>query len=49
VLKRKKWGGLSDKASYRETQNQGLSIGEVRYLRLKKQVKELVKEILNKI
>ena len=40
---------LLDKVSYRETQNQGLSISEVKYLRLRKQVKELVKEILNKI
>ena len=40
---------LLDKVSYREAQNQGLSIGEVRYLRLRKQVKELVKGILDKI
>jgi chromosome partitioning protein len=40
---------LSEKISYRETQNQGLSISEVKYLRLRKQVKELVKSIIKKI
>ena len=39
---------LEEKVSYQEAQNQGLSIGEVKYLRLKKQVQLLVKKILNK-
>ena len=39
---------LEEKVSYQEAQNQGLSISEVKYLRLKKQVQLLVKEILNK-
>src|SRR5439155_4595440 len=38
---------LLDKVSYRETQNQGLSISEVKYPRLKEQVQLLVKSILN--
>ncbi|MCE8162794.1 MAG: ParA family protein [Candidatus Moeniiplasma glomeromycotorum] len=37
---------LLDKVSYREAQNQGLSIGEVKYPRLKKQVQLLVKKII---
>jgi chromosome partitioning protein len=40
---------LLDKVSYREVQNQGLSIGEVRYLGLRKQVQSLVKKIVNSI
>jgi len=40
---------LPDKISYREVQNQGLSISEVKYKRLSKQVKELVKSILKRI
>jgi hypothetical protein len=36
-----------EKVSYQEAQNYGLSIGEVKYKRLKEQVKRLVKEILN--
>ena len=40
---------LLDKVSYRETQNQGFSISEVKYLRLRKQVKELIKNIIKKI
>jgi chromosome partitioning protein len=40
---------LLDKVSYREAQNQGLSISEVKYSRLKKQVQLLVKGILSKI
>jgi cellulose biosynthesis protein BcsQ len=36
---------LLDKVSYREAQNYGLSIGEVKYKRLKEQVKQLIKEI----
>jgi hypothetical protein len=36
---------LLDKVSYREAQNYGLSIGEVKYKRLKEQAKKLVKEI----
>jgi len=39
---------LEEKVSYQESQNQGLSIGEVKYERLREQVKSLVKEILNK-
>jgi len=37
---------LKDKISYQETQNYGLSIGEVKYKRLREQVKKLTKEIL---
>jgi len=40
---------LPEKVSYREAQNQGLSISEVKYLRLSKQAKELVKSILKRI
>lgn len=40
---------LSEKISYREAQNQGLSISEVKYLRLGKQAKELIKSIIKKI
>ncbi|KLL04210.1 MAG: ParA-like plasmid partition protein [Mycoplasmataceae bacterium CE_OT135] len=39
---------LEEKVSYQEAQNQGLSIGEVKYPRLRKQVKKLIKEILNR-
>jgi chromosome partitioning protein len=39
---------LDEKVSYQEAQNYGLSIGEVKYKRLKEQVKQLVKEILKK-
>ncbi|RHZ37162.1 AAA family ATPase [endosymbiont GvMRE of Glomus versiforme] len=39
---------LEEKVSYQEAQNQGLSIGEVKYKRLQEQVKKLVKEILKK-
>ena len=39
---------LEEKVSYQEAQNQGLSIGEVKYKRLREQVKRLIKEILNK-
>lgn len=38
---------LLDKVSYREAQNQGLSISEVKYPRLKEQVQLLVESILN--
>src|SRR6185437_9149961 len=38
---------LPEKVSYREAQNQGLAISEVKYLRLSKQAKELVKEVFN--
>jgi chromosome partitioning protein len=38
---------LEEKVSYQETQNQGLSIGEVKYKRLREKVKKLVKEVLN--
>lgn len=40
---------LSEKVSYREAQNQGLAISEVKYLRLKKQAQSLVKEVIKKI
>ena len=40
---------LLDKVSYREAQNQGFSISEVKYLRLSEEVKLLVKAIKNKI
>jgi chromosome partitioning protein len=36
---------LPEKISYREAQSQGLAISEVKYPRLKEQVKELIKEI----
>jgi chromosome partitioning protein len=39
---------LEEKVSYQEAQNCGLSIGEVKYKRLKEQVKKLTKEILKK-
>ena len=39
---------LEEKVSYQEAQNYGLSIGEVKYERLKERVKKLVKGILNK-
>jgi chromosome partitioning protein len=39
---------LEEKVSYQESQNQGLAISEVKYPRLKEQVKKLVKEILKK-
>jgi chromosome partitioning protein len=40
---------LEEKVSYQEAQNQGLSIGEVKYKRLQEQVKKLVKVILKKV
>jgi hypothetical protein len=40
---------LEEKVSYQEAQNQGLSIGEVKYKRLQEQVKKLVKAILKKL
>jgi len=39
---------LEEKISYQEAQNQGLSIGEVKYKRLQEKVKGLVKSILKK-
>lgn len=39
---------LEEKISFQEAQNQGLSISEVKYLRLKEQVKSLVKSIIKK-
>jgi len=39
---------LEEKVSYQEAQNQGLSIGEVKYKRLQEQVKKLVNVILKK-
>jgi chromosome partitioning protein len=38
---------LHEKASYKQVQNEGGSIGEVKYKKLAKQAKELVNEILN--
>jgi len=40
---------LKEKASYRLIQNEGKSISEVNYKSLKKEAKELVKEIITKI
>jgi chromosome partitioning protein len=40
---------LPEKVSYREVQNQGLSISEVKYLRLSKQAQLLIKNIIKKI
>ena len=40
---------LPEKVSYREAQNQGLAISEVRYLRLRQQVQQLVKSLIKKI
>ena len=40
---------LSEKISYREAQNQGLSISEVKFLRLRNQARQLAKEIIKKI
>jgi chromosome partitioning protein len=40
---------LPEKISYREAQNSGLAISEVKYPRLQEQVKELIKEIKKKI
>jgi hypothetical protein len=37
---------LEEKVSYQEAQNQGLSIGEVKYKRLQEQVKKLIKNIM---
>ncbi|CAG8602562.1 591_t:CDS:2 [Diversispora eburnea] len=41
--------GLTEKASYRHAQNQGLAITEVIYPSLKKQAQKLIDEIINKI
>ncbi|RIA93320.1 hypothetical protein C1645_819508 [Glomus cerebriforme] len=38
---------LYEKASYKQIQNEGGSVGEVKYKKLAKQAKELVNEILN--
>jgi chromosome partitioning protein len=40
---------LEEKVSYQESQNQGLSIGEVKYKRLQAQVKKLVKSIIKNV
>jgi len=40
---------LSEKISYREAQNEGKAISEVKYPRLKQQAKELIKLIIKKI
>lgn len=40
---------LEEKVSYQEAQNQGLSISEIKYPRLKEQVKALVKNIIKKV
>jgi chromosome partitioning protein len=41
--------GLKEKVSYRQVQNEGLSVGEVSYESLRKEAKELVKEIVGKV
>ncbi|CAG8441146.1 9187_t:CDS:2 [Cetraspora pellucida] len=41
--------GLTEKASYRSAQNQGLAITEVIYEKLKKQAQKLIDEILTKL
>ncbi|KLL04831.1 MAG: plasmid partition protein ParA-like [Mycoplasmataceae bacterium RV_VA103A] len=41
--------GLTEKASYRQAQNQGLAITEVIYEKLKKQAQKLIDEILTKL
>ena len=41
--------GLKEKVSYRQGQNEGLSISEVSYKGLRKQVKDLVKEIVERV
>jgi chromosome partitioning protein len=38
---------LPEKTSYKQVQNEGKSVGEVNYKSLRKQVKDLVNEILN--
>jgi len=40
---------LSDRVSYREAQNYGLAISEVKYQRLKEQSKQLIREIITRI
>jgi chromosome partitioning protein len=40
---------LEEKVSYQEAQNQGLSISEVKYPRLKEQVKNLIKSIIKRV
>ena len=40
---------LPEKISYRESQNEGKAISEVKYLRLRKQAQLLVKDITKKI
>ena len=40
---------LSEKASYRQAQNQGLAITEVIYISLKNQAQSLIKEIIKKV
>jgi chromosome partitioning protein len=40
---------LPEKISYREAQNEGKSISEVKYPRLRQQAKELIKSIIKKI
>ena len=41
--------GLKEKVSYRQGQNEGLSIREVNYETLRRQVKDLVKEIVGRV
>lgn len=41
--------GLKEKVSYRQGQNEGKSIGEVSYERLRQQVKELAREIVERM
>jgi len=40
---------LSEKISYREAQNEGKAISEVKYPRLRQQAQELIKSIIKKI
>jgi chromosome partitioning protein len=40
---------LSEKISYREAQNEGKAISEVKYPRLRQQAQELIKNIIKKI
>lgn len=40
---------LSDKISYREAQNEGKAISEVKYGRLRQQARELIKSLIKKI
>jgi chromosome partitioning protein len=41
--------GLKERVSYRQVQNEGLSVGEVNYKSLKKEVEQLVGEVVGRI